>query len=83
MLWAQSCQNSSQNPKAYSPPGSSVHGIFQAKTLEQVAVSRPRRSSRPRDRTHVSCMGRLILYHYATWEAPSGILGGLRSLIWM
>ena len=29
----------------------------------------PGRSSPPRDRTHVSCIGGQILYHRATWEA--------------
>ena len=38
-----------------SPPGSSVHEIFQARILEWVAISFSRASSRPRDRTHVSC----------------------------
>ena len=55
-----------------SPPGSSVHGIFQAKILEGVAVSSSRGSSCPRDRTHVihvSCIGRWILYHCATWNS--------------
>ena len=37
-----------------SLPGSSVHGIFQARILEWVAISFSRRSSRPRDRTRVS-----------------------------
>ena len=39
-----------------SPPGSSVHGIFQARILEWVAISSSRGSSRPRDGTHVSCV---------------------------
>ena len=34
-----------------SPPGSSVHGISQARVLEWVAISCSRGSSRPRDRT--------------------------------
>ena len=38
-----------------SPPGSSVHGVFQARTLEWVAISFFRGSSPPRDRTGVSC----------------------------
>jgi len=38
-----------------SPPGSSVHGISQARILEWVAISFSR-SSRPRDQTHVSCL---------------------------
>ena len=58
-------------------------GFSQAKALEQVAISYSRRSSRSRDRTCVSRMGRQILYHAAAWEAPLGILVGLRSLIWM
>ena len=32
-----------------SPPGSSVHGILQARTLECIAISFSRRSSQPRD----------------------------------
>ena len=37
-----------------SPPGSSVHGIFQARVLEWVAISFSRGSSWPRDQTQVS-----------------------------
>ena len=37
-------------------PGSSVHGILQARVLEGVAISFSRGSSRPRDRTQVSCL---------------------------
>ena len=36
--------------------GSSVHGIFQARVLEWVAISFSRGSSQPRDRTQVSCI---------------------------
>ena len=46
-------------------PGSSVHGILQARILEWVAISYSRGSSQPRDQTHVSCasgIGRQILY---------------------
>ena len=39
-----------------SPPGSSVHGILQAKILEWVAVSFSRGSSQPKDETWVSCV---------------------------
>ena len=42
------------NPMDYSLPGSSVHGVFQARVLEWVAISFSRGSSRPRDRTRVS-----------------------------
>ena len=40
---------------------SSVHGIFQARILEWIAISSPRGSSRPKDPTCVSCIGRWIL----------------------
>ena len=39
-----------------SPPGSSVHGILQARILEWVAISFSRGSSRSRDWTWVSCL---------------------------
>ena len=70
-LSAQSCPALS-DPVDYSPPGSSVHGILQARILQWVAISSSRGSSQPRDRTHlscVSCIGRKILNHHATWEA--------------
>ena len=50
-------------------PGSSAHGIFQARILEWVAISSSRVSSRPRDWTHISCVscfGMRILYLWAT-----------------
>ena len=37
------------SPIDCSPPGSSVHGMFQARILEWVAISFSRESSRPRD----------------------------------
>ena len=42
-------------------PGSSVHGILQARILEWVAISFSRGSSQPRDGTLISCIGRWIL----------------------
>ena len=53
----------------YSLPGSYVHGIFQARILEWVAISSPRGSSQPRNPTCISCTGRQILYRWATREA--------------
>ena len=61
-----------------SLPGSSVHGISQAKILEWVVISFSKGSSRPRDWTCVFCLGRQILYHLATWEdftGPSDVVG--------
>ena len=42
------------DPMDHSPPGSSVHGILQARVLEWVAISFSRGSSRLRDWTCVS-----------------------------
>ena len=44
------------NPVSCSPPGSSVHGILQARILEWAAISSSRGSSRPRNRTLISCI---------------------------
>ena len=44
------------NPMDDGLTSSSVHGILQARVLEQVAISISRGSSWPRDRTHVSCL---------------------------
>ena len=42
------------NPRDCSPPGSSIHGILQARVLEWVAIAFSRGSSQPRDQTQVS-----------------------------
>ena len=55
------------DPMGCSPPGSSVRGILQAGMLEWVATS-----------FSVSCVGRQILSHCATWEAgDSGEAGSI------
>ena len=48
-----SCVQILCDPIDCSPPGSSGHGILQARLLEWVAISTPRGSSRPRDQTRV------------------------------
>ena len=65
------------NPMNCSLPGSSVHGILQARILEPVAISDSRGSSRPKGLTRiscVSCIGQRVLYHWATWETLSLII---------
>ena len=55
----------------------SVHGIFQARILEWVAISYSKGSSQPRDWTHFSCIsyiGSRIFAAYATWEAPLEVI---------
>ena len=54
----------------YSLPGSSVHRIHQARILEWVVILLSRESSRPRDWTFVSSIGRRILYTWATRWLP-------------
>ena len=54
------------DPMDCSPPGSSAHGISQARILEWAAMPSSRGSSCPRDwiwGSYVSCTGRQVLYH--------------------
>ena len=50
-LWLTLC-----DPMGCIPPGSTIHGISQARILEWVAISFSRRYSWPRDQTQVSCI---------------------------
>ena len=50
-----------------SLPGLSVHGILQARKLEEVAISFSRGSAQPRDWSCFSCVGRWMVYHWAIW----------------
>ena len=58
------------DPKDCSPQGSSIHGIFQAKVLELVAISFSRGSSWPRNQTQVSHIAGRFFTIWATGEAP-------------
>ena len=58
------------NPVECSPPGSSVHGILQARILEWVAISFFRGSSRPRDWTQVSCIAGRSFYQLNHQGSP-------------
>ena len=70
---AQSCPTLC-GPVDYSPTGSSVHGILQARILEWVAISFSRGSSWPRDRTQVSCIVSRRFNIWATnWTELSNI----------
>ena len=61
------------DPIDCSPPGSSVHGIFQeARTLEWVAISFPRGSSQPRGRSCISCIGRWFFFFFFFTTEPPG-----------
>ena len=68
-LATQSCATLC-SPMDCSPPGSSVHGIFQARILEWFAISFSRGSSQPRDWTQVSCTAGRFFTNWAPREAP-------------
>ena len=73
---AQSCPALS-DLMDYSPPGFSVHGIFQVRIVECVAIFSSRGSSWPRDQNCISCVstGKRTLYHCATpKQSPKGSL---------
>ena len=55
----------------YGLPGSSVHGIFQARILECVAISFNKGSSLPKDRTWISC----ISGRFFSTEPPGSLHG--------
>ena len=64
-LVAQSCLTLC-DPMNYSPSGTSVHGILQARILEWVAIPFSKGSSQPRDQTPVSCMAETFFTSWAT-----------------
>ena len=63
----------SLQPTDCRPP---VHGIFRARILEWVAASSSRRSSRPRDQTHVSCVSCTGM-----WTLPFRHMGSPRGTL--
>ena len=63
----------------HMPPGSSVH-VFSRGDIKVVSISSSKASSQPRDPTHVSSIGRRILYHSATRQALTSIGGFQVSL---
>ena len=81
-LVSQSCPTLC-DPMYYSPPGSSVHGILQARILKWVAISYSRGSSWPRDQTCVSrgscfaggffLLGKCFLLFHTWNECSSGM----------
>ena len=56
----------SDSVRPQEPPGSSVHGVFQARILEWVAVSYSRGSSR--DQTCVSCVSSISRRILLPWR---------------
>ena len=73
--WVSECRSvvsdSLRPHELCSPPGSSIHGIFQARILESVAISFSRKSSWPRDWTQVS---RIVGRRFTVWATKSHLL---------
>ena len=76
--FGETCESESVNhlvvsdclwPHDCNPPGSSVHGILQARILQWVAISFSRGCSRCRDWTWVSCIAGRFFTVCATREA--------------
>ena len=67
-LVAKSCLTL-YDPMGCSPPGSSLHGTFQARILEWVAIPSSRGSSQPKDWTWIFCIAGSFFTDWATREA--------------
>ena len=72
---AQSCPTPC-DPMDCNPPGSSIHGILQARILGWVAISFSRESSQPRDWTQVSCIAGRCFKLWATRETHNNLSKG-------
>ena len=79
---AQSCLTL-WDPMDYCLPGSSVHGILQARILGWVAISFFRGSSSPRNRTWVSCIAGRFFTNWAKREAFLSRDHHVRLQIWL
>ena len=72
MVWGVSCSITSDSLQPHGlEPGSTVHGILQARILEWVAILFSRVSSRSRDQTRVSWIAGRFFTVWATREALS------------
>ena len=68
------------DPMNCSPPGSSVHGISQARILECIAISSSRGSSWPRDWTGISCNSFIAGRIFPRWATRKALLHTLLLL---
>ena len=74
LLVARSCPTLC-DPVDCRPPGSSIHGLLQARMLAWVAVSFSRGSSQPRDQIPVSCTSGIFFTVWATFSNMSLVIG--------
>ena len=66
------------DPMDCSPTGSSLHGIFQARILEWVAIPYSKGSSQPRDWIQFSCIAGGFFTIWATREAPNQLYSNIQ-----
>ena len=66
--------SNSCDPMDCSLTGSSVHGIYQARILEWIAISFSRGSSRPRNWNQVSCIASRFFTNWAMREALYSVI---------
>ena len=71
------------DPMDCSLPGSSTHGIFQARILDWVAISFSRGSSWSRDWTRVSCIAGRCFIVWATKQAQENNLKKKKKKVYM
>ena len=78
MKWSEVSQSCLTlcHPMDYSLLGSSVHGIFQARVLEWIAMSFSRGPSRPRNRTQVS---RIAGRRFTVWATREALISHSRK----
>ena len=81
VLVAQSCLTLCDSMD-YSLLGSSIHGIFQARILEWVAISFSRRSSWPRDWTLVCCVSCIVGRHFTIWATREVLTNTEQNKTW-
>ena len=70
------------DPMDCSLPGFSVHGIFQARILEQIAISSSKGSSRPRVQTCISCVSCIARGFFVAWAIGGSLLLGTDQENW-
>ena len=70
---SQSCPTLWTRPMDCSPPGSSIHGILQARIREWVAIPLSRGSSRPEDGVRVSCITGGFFYRLSHQGNPKRV----------
>ena len=75
--WSHWVMSNSQWPHGLQPTRLSIHGIFQARVLEWVAIFFSRESSQPRDQTQICIVDR----HFTIWTTREAQML-YRSLDW-